>query len=161
MNFDQSFTRLLGHEGGYSDNPTDPGGKTMWGVTERVARAAGYIGEMRDLPQSFAKQRVYRPGYWDSVRADELPENVRFDVFDSAVNSGVRTAIMWLQASAGVAVDGALGPVTLAAVNAAGPMAAARFNGARLDAMTNMSGWPTFSRGWARRVAANLMQMGA
>ena len=159
MNFDDSFTRLLGSEGGYSDNPTDSGGKTMWGVTERVARAAGYIGEMRDLPQDVARE-IYRARYWDSVRADELPDSVRFDAFDAAVNSGVRTAVMWLQASAGVAVDGSLGPKTLAAVNAAGPMAAARFNGARLDAMTNMSGWPVFSRGWARRVAANLMQMG-
>ena len=160
MNFDNAFTRLLGHEGGYSFNPADPGGETMWGVTAAVARVNGYAGAMRDLPQDTAKE-IYRARYWDAIRADELPDSVRFDAFDAAVNSGVRTAIMWLQASAGVAVDGALGPKTLAAVNAAGPMAAARFNGARLDAMTNMSEWPTFSRGWARRVAANLMQMGA
>ena len=159
MNFDESFTRLLGSEGAYSNNPKDPGGETMWGVTVAVARANGYTGAMRDLPQSLARD-LYRARYWNAIRADELPESVRFDAFDAAVNSGVRTAIMWLQASAGVAVDGALGPKTLAAVNAAGPLAAARFNGARLDAMTNMSGWPTFSRGWARRVAANLMQMG-
>ena len=160
MNFDDSFTRLLGHEGGFVDDPRDKGGATCWGVTEAVARVNGYTGPMRDLPQDVARE-IYRARYWDSVRADELPDSVRFDVFDAAVNSGVRTAIMWLQASAGVAVDGALGPKTLAAVNAAGPVAAARFNGARLDAMTNMSGWPEFSRGWARRVAANLMQMGA
>ena len=160
MNFDDSFTRLLGHEGGFVDDPRDKGGATCWGVTEDVARVDGYTGPMRDLPQSVARE-IYRARYWDSVRADELPDSVRFDAFDAAVNSGVRTAVMWLQASAGVAVDGALGPKTLAAVNAAGPMAAARFNGARLDAMTNMSEWPTFSRGWARRVAANLMQMGA
>ena len=160
MNFDQSFTRLLGHEGGFVDDPRDKGGATCWGVTEAVARVNGYTGAMRDLPQDTAKA-IYKARYWDAIKADELPDSVRFDAFDSAVNSGVRTAIMWLQASAGVAVDGALGPVTLAAVNAAGPMAAARFNGARLDAMTNMSGWPVYSRGWARRVAANLMQMGA
>lgn len=160
MNFDDSFTRLLGSEGAYSNNPKDPGGETMWGVTVAVARANGYTGVMRDLPQSLARD-LYRARYWNAIRADELPDNVRFDAFDAAVNSGVRTSIMWLQASAGVAADGALGPKTLAAVNAAGPVAAARFNGARLDAMTNMSGWPEFSRGWARRVAANLMQMGA
>ena len=160
MNFDDSFTRLLGSEGGFVDDPRDKGGATCWGVTEAVARVNGYTGAMRDLPQSVARE-IYRARYWDSVRADELPDSVRFDVFDAAVNSGVRTAIMWLQASVGVAVDGALGPKTIAAVNAAGPMASARFSGARLDAMTNMSGWPVFSRGWARRVAANLMQMGA
>ena len=160
MNFDDSFTRLLGSEGGFVDDPRDKGGATCWGVTEAVARVNGYTGAMRDLPQDTAKE-IYRARYWTPIRADELPDSVRFDAFDAAVNSGVRTAIMWLQASVGVAVDGALGPKTLAAVNAAGPMAAARFNGARLDAMTNMSGWPTYSRGWARRVAANLMQMGA
>lgn len=159
MNFDDSFTRLLGHEGGFINDARDKGGATCWGVTEDVARVNGYTGAMRDLPQDTAKA-IYRARYWTPIRADELPDGVRFDAFDAAVNSGVRTSIMWLQASVGVAVDGALGPATLAAVNAAGPMAAARFNGARLDAMTNMSGWPTFSRGWARRVAANLMQMG-
>ena len=51
MNFDQAFTQLLGHEGGYSNNPYDAGGVTMWGVTEKVARQSGYMGDMRDYPQ--------------------------------------------------------------------------------------------------------------
>lgn len=155
MNFDDAFTRLLGIEGGYSDDPHDAGGKTMWGVTEAVARAHGYTGDMRDLPQAFAKM-IYRASYWDAAKADQLPDSVRFDVFDAAVNSGVRQAVQWLQTAVGATADGSIGPATLVAANAAGPMAGAHFLGSRLDAMTNMGGWPSFNKGWARRIASNL-----
>lgn len=159
MNFDQSFTRLLGSEGGFVDDPRDGGGATCWGITENVARVNGYTGAMRDLPQDVAKE-IYKSRYWNAIKADQLPDSLRFDVFDAAVNSGVWLAVTWLQTSVGALADGAIGPVTLAAANQAGPMVAARFNGARLNAMTSMGGWPSFSRGWSRRVAANLMQMG-
>ncbi len=56
MNFDTAFTKVLGHEGGFSDHPDDPGGKTRFGVTEAVARRVGYKGEMRELPLDLAKQ---------------------------------------------------------------------------------------------------------
>ena len=58
MNFDTAFNKLLGIEGDYSDHPSDPGGKTRWGVTEAVAREVGYRGDMRDLPVDLAK-RIY------------------------------------------------------------------------------------------------------
>jgi len=160
MDFDAAFERLIGHEGGYSDHPADPGGKTMWGVTERVARAKGYTGEMRDMPKAWAKANVYRPDYWDAVKADQLPEAVRFDVFDAAVNSGVGQAAKWLQRAAGVADDGAIGPVTLAAAAGAGPTLAPRFNGYRLQFMADLATWPAFGRGWAKRIASNLQAMG-
>lgn len=159
MNFDLAFERLLGHEGGYSDNPADPGGKTMWGVTEKVARAKGYKGDMRDMPQDFAKSAVYRPDYWVAVRADELPDLVRFDVFDAAVNHGVSQSAKWLQRAAGASPDGVIGAQTVAAARAAGPQLAARFNGHRLQFYTDLGTWPTFGKGWARRVAANLLAL--
>lgn len=159
MNFDQAFDRLLGHEGSYSHNPADPGGETMWGVTARVARAHGYPGPMRDMPRSTAKA-IYRKLYWKAVKADQLPSPVRFDVFDGAVNSGVRQSIQWLQRAAGMPeaeVDGLVGPHTIQAVLAAGPSAvASRYNGMRLQFMTGLKTWPTFGKGWARRIAANL-----
>lgn len=160
MNFDQAFARLLGHEGTYSNNPADSGGETMWGVTIAVARAAGYTGLMRSLPIDVAKS-IYRGEYWAPVKAEQLPESLRFDVFDAAVNSGVRQAAKWLQRAVNVTEDGVIGPATIAAANKAGPMVAAHFNGARLEMMTNMAGWPTFSRGWARRIASNLQNLGA
>lgn len=130
MNFDQAFDRLLGHEGGYSFHPSDPGGETMWGVTVAVARAHGYRGKMVDLPRDTAKT-IYRASYWDAVRADLLPAVIRFDVFDGAYNSGPGQSIRWLQRAAGVADDGEIGPITVAAAINAGPTIAARFNGHR------------------------------
>ena len=157
MKFDEAFTQLLGHEGGYSDHKADPGGATMWGVTERVARANGYQGPMRDLPVSLAKQ-IYRAAYWDAVRADELPAVARYSVFDSAVNSGVSQSVKWLQRALGVADDGALGPKTLAAAKAAdGYALKSKMLGTRLQFMADLPTWPSFGRGWARRVASLLV----
>lgn len=158
MNFDQAFTTLLKHEGGFSDHPADPGGKTRYGITEAVAREAGYRGDMRELPLDLAK-RIYEDRYWDAVRADELPEAVRYAVFDAAVNSGPRQATLWLQRAAGVKDDGIIGPRTLAAVRAADPeRLLRRFLSQRLRFMTGLPSWPTFGRGWARRIA-DLMEM--
>ena len=61
-NFNRAFTELLGNEGGYSNNPNDPGGETNWGITLAVARANGYVGAMKDMDQSFAK-RIYAMGF--------------------------------------------------------------------------------------------------
>lgn len=155
MDFDKAFDRLIGHEGGYSNHPADPGGETMWGVTARVARANGYTGPMKDMPRSTAKD-IYRRLYWDAVKADQLPEAVRFDVFDGAVNSGVSQSAMWLQRAAGVADDGVIGPKTISAASDVGPVIAARYNGHRLEFMASLSTWSSFGKGWARRIASNL-----
>ena len=157
--FNSAFDQLLGHEGGYVDHPKDPGGATRWGVTERVARARGYTGDMRNLPVEFAKDRVYRPDYWDAVRADELPAEVRYVVFDAAVNSGVSQSIKWLQRALGVTADGVIGPKTLAAARAQDPAALrSTLLGVRLQFMTDLATWPTFGKGWARRIASLLEQ---
>ena len=157
MTFDEAFSKLLGHEGGYSDHPSDPGGRTMWGVTERVARSRGFTGDMRTLTRDEAK-RIYRADYWEPIRADDLPQQVRFDVFDGAVNSGVKQSVKWLQAAAGATADGVIGPKTLAAVHALTPdRVAKRYNGHRLRFMKDLKNWPSFSRGWAERIAANLL----
>ena len=160
MNFDTAFDILIGHEGGFSDHKDDPGGATMFGVTEVVARAAGYTGPMRDLPRETAKT-IYRKRYWDAVQADQLPAIVRFDVFDAAVNSGVSQAAKWLQRTVGVTADGVIGAQTVAAARGAGPMIAAHYLGVRLQFMTDLSTWPTFGKGWARRIAANLKRLEA
>lgn len=158
MTFDESFTRLLGTEGGYSNHPNDPGGETMWGVTVATARATGYAGPMKDLPVDTAKS-IYRKQYWDPVRADDLPSAIRYHVFDAAVNSGCAQAAKWLQCAIGVPADGHVGPVTFAAARAAPPDAVIRrMNGLRLKFMTDLKNWPSFSRGWARRIA-DLLEM--
>ena len=153
MTFDDCFARLLGHEGGFSDHAADPGGQTRFGITEAVAREVGYRGDMRDLPLALAK-RIYLDRYWQSVRADELPDGIRSAVFDAAVNSGPRQSVLWLQRALEVTADGILGPMTLAAAHAADPSdLRCRLLAQRLRFMTSLPNWPAFSRGWARRIA--------
>lgn len=153
MNFDQAFDALLKHEGDYSAHAADPGGKTRFGITEAVAREAGYRGDMRDLPLYLAK-RIYRDHYWAPVRADDLPAPVRYLVFDAAVNSGVGMATRWLQRAVGTKDDGVIGPMTLMAVRQSNPEALARrYLSQRLRFMSGLANWPAFGRGWARRIA--------
>lgn len=153
MNFDQAFELLLGHEGGFSDHKADPGGKTRWGVTEAVARAKGYTGDMRDLPVDLARS-IYRADYWDRIRAEELPAGLRYVMFDAAVNSGPPQAVKWLQAAIGETVDGIIGPRTLSAAKQLEPNALKlAMLAQRLRFMSNLTSWPAFGRGWARRIA--------
>jgi lysozyme family protein len=153
MNFDKAFYLLLKHEGGYSDHADDPGGKTKYGITEAVARKHGYTGGMQQLPLDVAKT-IYQTEYWNAVRADELPAEVRYVVFDGAVNSGVGQSVRWLQRALDVADDGRIGPVTLAAAKAAnGADLKAAILAQRLRFMTRLSNWPSFSRGWVIRIA--------
>ena len=154
--FDDAFVALMGNEGGYSNNPADPGGETMWGITARVARANGYVGEMRVLPESVAK-RIAKMVYWDPYYCDQFDPRVAFEVFDAAYNGGHPAS--WLQAAVGVAIDGHIGPETIAAVNAADPLKIVmRFLAYRLMYMTVLGVWPTFGHGWANRIAHNLIK---
>ena len=150
MNFDAAFDNLLKHEGGFSDHTADPGGKTRYGITEAVAQEFGYRGEMRELPLDLAK-RIYKDRYWDACQADKLPSDVRYIVFDGAVNSGVGQSIKWLQRACGVLDDGVVGPKTIQAANADGIKN--KLCAQRLRFMTNLPTWPNFGRGWARRIA--------
>ena len=161
MNFDKAFDMLIGHEGGYSNHPSDPGGETMYGITARVARKNGYHGDMRALPLSVAKS-IAKSEYWDAVRADALPDAIRFDVFDTCYHSGPDRAIRLLQQALGFIgtdVDGIFGRNTLARVQEADPKELdKKFNGYRLRFLASLGTWPSFGRGWARRIATNLIE---
>lgn len=153
MKFETAFALLLGHEGDFSDHAADPGGKTRFGVTEAVARQVGYKGDMRELPLELA-QRIYLEKYWKPIRADDLPPGMRYATFDAAVNSGPAQATRWLQRALGVEADGVIGPKTLAAAYAQDANALRmRMLAQRLRFMTALGNWPSFSRGWARRIA--------
>jgi lysozyme family protein len=146
----------MSHEGGFSNHPDDPGGATMYGVTEKVARANGYTGHMRDFTLDQAKA-IYRKQYWDACQCEAMPDAVRYPLFDAAVNSGPVQSIKWLQAAAGVKADGVIGPMTRQAVNVLDPYALkAAMLARRLRFMTDLSNWPSFSKGWARRIASVL-----
>lgn len=153
MDFDKAFHKLLGHEGGFVDHPSDPGGATNWGVTQAVARANGYTGHMRDFPVDMAKA-IYWRQYWVPIKADDLPPAIRYAVFDAAVNSGAKQAVKWLQRAIGVNDDGVVGPQTMTFARAANPdFVIRRMLGERLQFMTDLKTWQAFGRGWARRIA--------
>ena len=149
MNFDEAFRIVIGHEGGYVNDPRDPGGETNFGISKRTYPKE----DIKGMTLERAKH-IYKRDYWDKCRCDELPEIIRYSLFDCAVNSGVPQAIQFLQRTVKTKDDGIIGPKTLAAARI---QTDARllgvFNGLRLHFMTNLRTWPTFGRGWARRVA--------
>lgn len=122
---------LLIREGGYVDHPSDKGGPTNWGITEFVARAFGYTGSMRDLPRATAKE-IYLKRYWQQPgyeKVNEVSPKLAEELFDTGVNMGTGMATMFLQRALNVLnqratlfpdmrVDGALGNLTLAALQA-------------------------------------------
>jgi lysozyme family protein len=153
MIFDDAFTALIGNEGGLSDNPADPGGLTKFGISQRA-----YPGEdIRNMTLDRAKT-IYRRDYWGPAGCDAVPDAIRFDLFDCAVNSGVRASVKMLQTAVGCTADGILGPQTLQALSALdGARLVARFNGARLQFMASLATFSTFGRGWCNRIAHNLL----
>lgn len=154
--FDEAFDALLGNEGGYANNLADPGGETMWGVTERVARRHGYTGPMIDMPQGTARA-IAKAEYWDTYLCDQFDPRIAFALFDAAYNGGA--PVKWLQQAVGAGVDGVLGAKTLGAVRAADPLSVVqKFSAYRLLYLTGLPGWSTFGRGWSRRIANNLLR---
>ena len=150
MDFDTAFDRLMGNEGGYSNNPADPGGETNWGIAKRSYPDV----DIAKLTKEGAKA-IYLRDFWQPL--GDAPAAVKFQVFDFAVNSGIQTAIRKLQAAIGVADDGHWGPVSaarLAGMDVNDVLM--RFVAQRLRFWTGLSTWPTFGKGWANRAAKDL-----
>lgn len=164
MMFDRAFDRLIGNEGGYSNDPNDPGNWTG-GVVGRGAlkgtkygiSAASYPTEDIAALTLDDSRRIYRRDFWDRLGADQLFDGVAFQAFDFAVNSGIETAVRYLQRAVGVADDGHWGPVSTAAAAAMSESdTILALNAERLDFMTRLKNWPNAGKGWARRIAQNL-----
>ncbi|MGB6053741.1 MAG: glycosyl hydrolase 108 family protein [Burkholderiaceae bacterium] len=152
MNFDIAFDRLIGHEGGYVNNPADPGGETKWGISKRSYPHLNIQTLTRD-----DARLIYRNDFWRRIQADRLDGGVAFQLFDFAVNSGIETAIRYFQRALGVADDGYWGPISqTAADHTTATDQIMLLNAERLDYMTRLMNWPDASKGWTRRIAANL-----
>ena len=153
MTFDEAFAKTVNHEGGYVNDTRDPGGETKYGISKRAYPALDIA--MLTLEDAEA---IYRRDYWAPAGCDAVPDAIKSDLFDTAVNAGVGRAIRLLQRAVGAAEDGVIGPKTLAAINATDPLRlVARFNGARLAHLASLPTWQTFGRGWTLRVADNLL----
>lgn len=156
-NFQRALSLVLKSEGGFVNDPRDPGGATNKGVTLATFRA--YVdpkGTVADLKKISDAQvaTVYRRQYWDAVHGAELPDGVDYAVFDFAVNSGPDRAKKYLQAVLGVAQDGRIGPETIAAAKSKFPATIIHaLCDKRLAFLKGLKTWPTFGKGWERRVA--------
>lgn len=160
-NFDRCLTELLKHEGGYSNHPQDKGGRTNLGVTQRVYEA--WVGHpvSEQIMRSLTPQHVralYKANYWDAVKGDDLPAGVDMCVFDFAVNAGVSRAARYLQLMTGAAADGKVGVNTLRQLQQYVlthdlTHAVDRYQDLREAYYRKLKTFPTFGRGWLRRVA--------
>lgn len=129
--FKQCVSRVKGVEGDYSNNKSDRGGKTRFGITEAVARKHGYVGLMSELPWAVAEQ-IYFVDYWDKLNLEsvsKLSHGIAEEMFDTGVNCGIGNAGEFLQRALNslnrqavdypdLKVDGGVGPATVAALNA-------------------------------------------
>jgi len=131
LDVDGMIEGLIDREGGYVNNSADKGGPTCFGITQAVARANGYSGDMRQLPRDEAAA-IYKRLYWMRPQLDEIAarsERVASELFDTAVNMGPAVAITFVQRALtalnrngkdypDLTPDGRVGPATLAALDA-------------------------------------------
>ena len=160
--FENAFKIIIGEEGGFSDNPNDPGNWTSGVCGRGICRGTRYGIAAADHPDldiatlTLDKAKsIYQVNYWSLVRGDELPSSLALLVFDAAVNCGANRAIRWLQLAVQCPVDGILGDQTIAAVSAVsgkGAALCAEFQAQRLNWMAGLPTWRVFGLGWARRL---------
>jgi len=155
-NYDECLKTILHHEGGYVNHPKDPGGETNLGVTKRVYQEHGGTKDMKDLVVEDVAP-IYKKGYWDRIKGDDLPGGLDLCVFDFGVNAGPARAAKFLQSMIGTKVDGGIGPNTLAKVEEyirenGEHEAVNKYQEMRQRYYTELKTFDTFGRGWTRRV---------
>lgn len=161
-NFDQSLKLVLCHEGGFVNNPKDPGGATNKGVTQAVYNAynrnAGLPSQSVRLINDAEVHSIYESRYWKLVSADKLPAGIDYALFDYAVNSGPGKAVRDLQRTLvalghAIPVDGMIGDDTVTAVENSNQVELIEnLCQRRLAFMRSLKTWGTFGKGWKRRV---------
>lgn len=156
MNFDQSFEALIGHEGGYLSAESarrqgDTGGETKFGISK-----ASYPDEDIAAMTLERAKGIYRRDFWGPAGCESVPDPIKFDLFDTAVNSGVKAAVKILQKACRQAEDGILGPSTLNAVQTMHPAELRlRFSAGRRILWAGLRSWPVHGKGWTLRQARN------
>ena len=165
--FERALTHVLEMEGGWSNDPYDPGGPTNRGIT--LAVYAAYRGvELTDFNKGTLLRElkkltvadvrpIYYKRYWVPSRAADLPPPLALMHFDAAVNHGVGNAARMLQRSLGVTVDGIIGPQTLAAANSQRVEDVInKYADIRRARYRSLGHFWRFGRGWLRRVDRTL-----
>lgn len=156
--YDEALRRLLIHEGGYSNHPSDPGGPTNFGITifdyRKYVKPDANAADVRAMKVAEAKA-IYRAKYWDAQRCDELPAGVDYALFDYGVNSGIGRSgkvlrrVLDLSDASSAVTDG----VIACAKAADARQLIAVISDERLRFLQSLRTWPVFGAGWGRRVA--------
>ncbi len=165
--FDRALKHVLAMEGGFTDDPYDPGGPTNKGITLEVfarwknvtieaTSRARLIDELKRIPDDVVRA-IYEARYWRPGRCQELPGKIAVFHFDACVNHGVTGAARLLQEAVGIDVDGEIGPVTLAAVRQRATSEVLNaYAEARRARYRSLPHFWRFGRGWLNRVEKTL-----
>lgn len=149
--FERAWVLVLESEGGYSNDPADPGGETRFGISKRA-----YPNEdIKNLTVERA-QELFRRDYWEPMHCDDMPASLALAVADAAFNHGPHAATEMLQDAVRVKRDGIIGPTTLRAVRRAGPDVVIRFCRLRVSRYHDLAAMRPYQRkflaGWVDRV---------
>lgn len=150
--FDAAIGLLLSPdiEGGYSNDPLDPGGETHWGIPKRSYPDL----DIRNLTREQAVE-IYLRDFWTPLCCADMPPTLAIALFDAAVNQGRTAAIEMLQAALEVEVDGIMGPITVTAALGAGRrigLVLAKFMARRGLRYSRHSRFPRYALGWFKRM---------
>jgi len=158
FNFANCVAFVFQEEGGYSNDPRDPGGATNFGVT--LAALSHWRHDAKLTPQDVhdmkrdEAQTIFRASYWNAVQGDFLPPGLDLMVFDEAVNTGPGTSAKMVQYRVSATVDGWIGPRTLAAVNGANAgTLCLKLSNTQEAYYRSLPGFPTFGKGWMARLS--------
>jgi lysozyme family protein len=157
--YDEALRRLLAHEGGYTNHPSDPGGPTNFGITiydyRKYVKPNATAADVRAMKVDEAKA-IYRAKYWNAQRCDDLPAGVDYSIFDYGVNSGIGRSGKVLRRIVGLSDSTyAVTDEVLRAVARRDPKAlVVAINDERLAFLKRLKTWPVFGKGWGARVAA-------
>lgn len=144
--------RTLDHEGGYSNDPIDPGGETKYGISKRQYPNLS----IKDLTIEEAAD-IYIKDYLEPLNWGLYHQGVGYQLFDVAVHSGIKQAIQLLQKAISVKPDGVIGPVTIRRLDALSESDVIMLLlAARIDFLTDLPTWSRFGKGWMKRMAGNL-----
>lgn len=146
--FEACFGELMKSEGGYVNDPKDPGGETKYGISKRAYPEE----DIKALTKDRAKF-LFKRDYWNPCKCDLLPDALAVCVSDAAYNSGNLQAVKWLQRAIGAGVDGLIGNQTLSMANRCDVSAAVeKYCSERVNFLKKLKNWERFGKGWALRV---------
>jgi lysozyme family protein len=156
--YDECLRRLLAHEGGYTNHPSDPGGPTNFGITifdyRKYVKPNATAADVRAMRLDEAKA-IYRAKYWTAQRCDDLPPGVDDSVFDYGVNSGIGRSGKVLRRVVGLPDNTSVinDEVIRAVAKRDAKAIVVAINDERLRFLKGLKTWPVFGAGWARRVS--------